>query len=569
MRSLKILAFIVLISVSLMLTSCFQTTLATPEQLTVENNTLRWNSVNGASNYAIAVDGLEKAKTANTYYDLVSLGLEDGITYEIQVKAIGDGYFYLNSDFSEKVSVTYYLENEDDSNNDSNNDTNNGGDSVVNPPEGVNIPIQDTSDTFFYKAHPVSTPTLKDEFTDGVYNYYYYYLGYLENVPLVFSTIKYYGGNSVNMSFSETISYETQASIEVAVESSITETSGGSTSFEKGVELTIGNEGWVVSGKGHINVTDNWTWEKSTTSSTTHRVAESWANGTSRTISQSFDSSSKIGYYRYVQYTKRCDVFALVMYDLDTGKFTWNYLSYTENSMQHTIEMIEYSEDGTFDSDHESKLIFDQSVIDKINLNKNLTYKGPAIETPCYPITVSLNRHHCAHDTGYDTNTIGNSINATIDHSLFEMGHIVIYGCKQNGDIFTIAEPENFKIEYIFEQDPENLPATKSGDLRISDDSSSTVLNTNLGGNAIGKGAYEIVIKYKNGSTAKVVTTYDFMNGKSKDSVVDMLATSIYEVKLSNVAEIKITVVYELYFWASVFDHHHSDWRCDYTFNFE
>jgi len=107
MKRTRLLAILLIALVTLSLVACNQTTLAAPERLTVENDTLRWNSVNGAKSYSIAVDGLEKAQTTNNYYSLDSLGLEAGETYEFRVKAIGDGYIYLNSEFSKAYSFNY------------------------------------------------------------------------------------------------------------------------------------------------------------------------------------------------------------------------------------------------------------------------------------------------------------------------------------------------------------------------------------------------------------------------------------------------------------------------------
>jgi len=286
-------------------------------------------------------------------------------------------------------------------------------------------------------------------------------------------------------------------------------------------------------------------------------------------VALEFTENTKVGFYRYIQYTKRCDIFALVVYDTSSREFSWEYLSYAEEGIKSMQDMFEYSVDGSFESNNENTLTFDKSVLGTINTSNAPEYKGPVVEAPATPIKIPVNRHHCAHDTGYDLTTDGDSKNAVKDHSLYEMGHLVFYGCKKSGEIFRIAEPENFKLEYIFEEDPSDLPSTGSGDLRISDDSSKTVLDTDIRNTTIGKGAYEVKIKYKNGSTAKTVTVTDFMEGKSRGSAVDMLNVQLNGVDLSKIAEIKVTIVYELYYWANIGDHHHSDWRCDYVFIFE
>jgi len=575
MKRTRLLAILLIALVTLSLVACNQTTLAAPERLTVENDTLRWNSVNGAKSYSIAVDGLEKAQTTNNYYSLDSLGLEAGETYEFRVKAIGDGYIYLNSEFSKAYSFNYVPTvnggGSGTGGNSGGGNTDSGNAGIENNGGGT-IPVQESKENFFYKPHPNSGPVLKDSFSDGKFYYYYYHLGYLENFPLVYSSTKNLTQDikdaGVKISFEEEIAAESQSSIEESVNNSVTEQTGGSTSWEKGFEFEIGKDGLFALNTS-TNVTKEWNWEHSKTYSTAHSVASSWLSSIKKSVALEFTENTKVGFYRYIQYTKRCDIFALVVYDTSSREFSWEYLSYAEEGIKSMQDMFEYSVDGSFESNNENTLTFDKSVLGTINTSNAPEYKGPVVEAPATPIKIPVNRHHCAHDTGYDLTTDGDSKNAVKDHSLYEMGHLVFYGCKKSGEIFRIAEPENFKLEYIFEEDPSDLPSTGSGDLRISDDSSKTVLDTDIRNTTIGKGAYEVKIKYKNGSTAKTVTVTDFMEGKSRGSAVDMLNVQLNGVDLSKIAEIKVTIVYELYYWANIGDHHHSDWRCDYVFIFE
>lgn len=585
MKRTRLLAILLIALVTLSLVACNQTTLAAPERLTVENDTLRWNSVNGAKSYSIAVDGLEKAQTTNNYYSLDSLELEAGETYEFRVKAIGDGYIYLNSEFSRAYTFTYApTANGGGNSGGGNTDSGNSGiagsgggntDSGSSDSTSSYIPVKDTNEGFFYRKHPNTTPIFKDSFSDGAYYYYYYHLGYIENFPLVYSMCQDFTqemkDSATTLSFSKTISAKSQDSIENTVTNSITKIKSGSSSIDKTFYVEVGVDGFITNSRGHsTNVATKWEWENSSTYATAHTVASSLTNGTEQSRTLTFNKDSKVGSYRYCQYADKCEVFVLVIYDVDTKKFTYDFLTYAP-SIKNIHEAYEYSENGVFDSDIDAKnnLTFYESIIDGIDVNNPPKYKGPVIETPATPIEIPVNRHHCAHDTGYDLTTDGDSKNTVKDHSLYEMGHLVFYGCKKSGDIFRIAEPENFKLEYIFEQDPSNLPSTGSGDLRISDDSSKTVLDTSIRNMTIGQGAYEVKIKYKDGSTAKTVTVTDFMEGKSRGSVVDMFNGQLNGVDLSKVAEIKVTVVYELYYWANIGDHHHSDWRCDYVFIFE
>ena len=430
----------------------------------------------------------------------------------------------------------------------------------------------------FYIMHPEMDKEPTDKFTDGVFNYYYYYLGYIENFPLVFSSAKQYTNTSGKFSISDTITAESQVSIENTVSNSVTETRSDSRSWTKGAELKI--TGGILSkiltnfgleGTGKVECTDAWEVTNSHTTEQAHTVADAWAESKTKTITQDFDSESVPGYYRYVQYTKRCDVYALVVCEVGgyegNDQFSWTYLTYTEESPKAMIEMIEYSADGNFDSDNIGELTLDLNVLDDIDTSEKLENKATPEEIPSTPIALPVNKHQCAADHGYDMSTSGNESNRKNDHDRYEMGHLVLYGCKQVNGAYKISEPSNFKIEYILDANPDDLPSVKGGDLRISDDACSSVIGTDIQGKRVGYGAYCINVKYKNGTSAPAIVTVDFLENVSIGSVVDMLGYSGLDV--ASISEIKITIVYELYYWANIFDHHYTNWRSEYVLSFE
>ena len=229
--------------------------------------------------------------------------------------------------------------------------------------------------------------------------------------------------------------------------------------------------------------------------------------------------------------------------------------------------MIEYNEEDDFESDHETKLNLDQDLLlSMIDVDKPLENRVPEIEAPIVPLNIPVNRHNCQMDKAYNPSTNGIEKDGTNDHSKFEMGHLVLYGCAQKNGIYQVRDLDIFKLEYIFDADPSDLPSEKGGDLRISDDDAKYVNGTDLQGQStVGKGAYCIRIKYKNGSSASPIIKTNFMANKTVGSVVDILGNS--GIDFSQVEEIQLTIVYELYYWANAFDHH-TNWRSDYTFKF-
>ena len=169
-------------------------------------------------------------------------------------------------------------------------------------------------------------------------------------------------------------------------------------------------------------------------------------------------------------------------------------------------------------------------------------------------------------NNGYDTTTNGHAGDGEKDHGLFELGHLRLYGCeKKSENIYTIKSTKDFAIEYILEQDPKDLPNKPNNELRVDYDEDTSVDNTSIQGKEIGRGAYEIKIIRKNGTTDEPIVATDFLTNKGEGAVISMLKNV---ENPSEIQKIEITIVYQLYFYASWFDHHHTNWRSDYTFYF-
>lgn len=71
-----------------------------PSNLAINGSTLSWDSVSDAQKYYIAVNGEEKAQTANTTYNLAEIVSGYG-NFDITVRAYGDGKKYGTSDWSD------------------------------------------------------------------------------------------------------------------------------------------------------------------------------------------------------------------------------------------------------------------------------------------------------------------------------------------------------------------------------------------------------------------------------------------------------------------------------------
>lgn len=537
-----------------------------------EKGILRWNSVDGASGYIVSIDSKEEPQIQSTELDLSDLNMVDGQTYEVKVKAIGDGVFYTNSIFSDIFDIVYKKPNfETDDTNDTENSTdkpqNNvdestSNDNVDNTPEDdetisdniVNVP--ENNEVEFYIPHAQNNPQLKDSCTDNVHNYYLYYIGYLENFPLLTGEIIHHRSDSPDVQYQFSVTKESGKSIENTISTCIDVEKTRTFEVEAGIE--VGNE---VVGKGTFNVHHGWSGSVTTGRETSQSVASSWSESTQQSITVSLTNEHAEGYYRYVKYTKKCEVYVMVIYDLNSKEFGYNYITYSDET---PYMLYEYSHNGNFGSNKQKILYFDESVIESINLNDSLEYRGTAPEIPSSPQHIEGDRHMCAVDTGYDLKTDGNSSDAE-DHNGFEIGHITMYGCVKNDNgTYTIKDLDDFQIQYKFDEDPKKLPS--KNELYISDDTEKNVIGSDIQNEKIGKGAYCIRITYKNGSESDPIVVPNFMAEKTVGSVVTMLTSD--SVSVDSIAKIEITVVYELYFYASWFDHHHTNWRCTYVMNF-
>ena len=92
------------------LNSSAGTTTVTVSQLpspvvTITNLTASWNAINNASSYRIYIDGIYRATTTLTAYNLSTFGLSIG-SYQILVIAVGDGLFWLPSNSDNTVALT-------------------------------------------------------------------------------------------------------------------------------------------------------------------------------------------------------------------------------------------------------------------------------------------------------------------------------------------------------------------------------------------------------------------------------------------------------------------------------
>lgn len=442
--------------------------------------------------------------------------------------------------------------------------TGSNGSSVMFTRDGIDVVKNDP--TLFYIPHQVNEVECVDSFTDGIYNYYCYYLGFLENFPLMYSsTIKHTGNGE--QTYERTLITETQESIENSVSNSVSITNADYWENERGLEVGIEVKGGKA--LASIKQTFKGTWgeehSQSTATETIHSVASTLAESSADAFQLHLTASDPIGEYRYVHYTKKAFVYAVVAYNKSSEQFSYDRVTFASDSVKDSVVMVEYSADGNFNSDNEETLIFDPSLIDSIDVHAPLENRAPSVDEPILPINIPVNRHLCRNDSNYNMNTSGNENDGHTDHDQYEIGHLTIYGCTAAGNVFNVEDSKSFAIDYVFEQRTDDLPNEYNNELRISDDDSSNVLGTEIK-DQIHHGAYQIRILDDSGRLIYQNVQCDFMRNKDIGSVVSLVPGSI---DCKEIGSIEITIVYELYYYYSWFDHHHTNWRCDYIFYFE
>jgi len=577
MKRRAFLSIFLILAMLFTLTACIgQGGLSAPEQLRLTNEThLKWNSVGGAERYAILIDGYEEATTDKTEFDLGSLSLNAGQSYTVSVKALGNGTL-ADSTASQSLTYTHKKTSTDTPEPPSTSADN----PSTETPEG-SLPIFNTHDDFFYIAHPSDTIEIEYAFTDNEYRYYYFYLGYLENFPLVYSPSQYIIPNGTSITFSKSMHVESIDSIEEAVSDSVSVTEAQSTSWSKELGVKFAFEGVkIFKAKADVEVeaktgvTDTWENSETRSHTLTHTVAKSMANGITETVSQTFDANAPKGHYRYVRYAKRCDVYVLTVHDPKTNDYGWTYVTFADDSVKNMGETIEFSTEGTFSSDRENQLRYDEDkCLSCIDPKQTLPYRSTGTPSETYaPISIPMTSVLCAENKDYDPNQTYNNDyknNGAYDHGSYTVGTFVLYGCWQNKDgSLKIVEPDKFKIEFVFDQDPTRLPNEKNNELYVTSDTAKNVFDTDIrNGDEIGKGAYYIVIKLKNGSSLAPITGLNFMDNKTKGSVITILDN--FNLDTQEIASIRIVAVYELQYYAGWFDHHFTNWRFDRTVTFQ
>ena len=326
-----VLCLVVVIMLLSLLACQGQTKLATPTGLTVtEDSVLHWQTVDGASSYVVIINGIEQPKVVSTQLDLKNLGLTIGQSYSIQVKAIGDGYMYSNSDFSFAVS---YIHNEDSNNE---GDSSGGGNSSnTDKPDGIhNVKTEDMGSICVYS---VNNKKVEDRITssyfDGKKNHYLIYMGTVETVPLSTSVAASNRNGKAIITFSSEQVRETALANSIAL--SLSQSTSVATTFDFGWDVVI-----------DLGVECTTTIEHGMSIERASSITEAVSKSIGTSITYEIDEKDPIGWYRIALYSF-CDAYYSIVLSNDEEPVIEKYELILCPREDECYTVLEYLGDGT------------------------------------------------------------------------------------------------------------------------------------------------------------------------------------------------------------------------------
>lgn len=233
--------------------------------------------------------------------------------------------------------------------------------------------VAKAEDVNFYEINVNSTAKFVTSFCDGVYNYFYYKLGEVYNVPTYYSNLwNFYGFGEQTLtiensqSVTSTIEKSTSTCISNTVDSSYAENMNFSPTLHIGDELALS----VIShGLQQSGTTSN---TLSTDISYTQAVSESLTHNRARSLT--LRSGDPVGSYRFMILSD-VEVFGLIRYDLDSKKTTYTYmLSVKDDATEGWFygEKRDLSIDSNYEVELEDKLKFSAELIGDTDFGANL-----------------------------------------------------------------------------------------------------------------------------------------------------------------------------------------------------
>lgn len=337
--------------------------LATPQNLRVENDILRWSIVEGAVGYVVQVNHDSYSSVSN-FFDLSSLKLAEG-TYSLRVQATGNGTSTLSSEFSGAVSYVA-APTLSGPTGDNGGNVGNGGENVQLPTSSAITNLSTSKRITAYISQPTQTLSIYNSINTGDYYVWYFDLGTVNRTPLYTSMAMQYDYDmDATLLFSEMTEDRVESSLSSAIEVIDTHSYtggfevGGEAKFAIGGDVVIGNAKAEISVKASTDHhwTNNWGSVQTDTTTTTNSYLTQYSKGFQLSLpfreANGFvrGNSYRVAFYESVR------LFGVLLYDVAEETYTVAYHStFLPN---HQSLVIEESQNGVFEYDRAKDIIFD------------------------------------------------------------------------------------------------------------------------------------------------------------------------------------------------------------------
>ena len=625
MKISKILVFIILAIFVCVLAGCstIQSTLDVPENLHVENGTVRWNSVDGAMKYLVFINGNEESSNG-TSFDLSSLNLVDGETYTVKVKAVGDGYVKLSSEYSEEISFIY-----DGSNtNTSNDNTSEEEEPIIE--EGAYSQFTDINVGSSYLGYGYDV--VNDPYIDG------------EKVNILNPIIDPEKLNDANLKIAKNLK-NTAIEIESQKMEEFSQKYGASLNVSGGIGFFSGSLGFNYKGSmeeksfyyfymcsymvKNYNIyltntipeikdmlSDNFMDDLKNMEASalfdkygTHMIRSAsmggrldvcatysaqdmgWTNEISAEIKADIKaiyslsvgaSGSYSEQFKNTSIEKEIAVTQVGGTNIDIGSIgaiqanraTWfdSFNDINNSTLCGVVDgnslvgLWELLPSGYEERANELKSVFTQQCEEK---NSELCSKYLEQDISWTKATYTMNRQNSNDGDSYNPNIQESSAAWKSIHDNFELGYLNVYGCDTTNNKLRVKNISDFSIKYHLVQNISDLPRNGRGGVsKIANDDANKIYGIADFNERIGVGAYWIRVTYDDDSS-EIFKKTNFLKDASKDQYITLLNSSDIKYKKS-IEKIEIVVVYEIFYdenWM-VHNDQYTNWRCSYTFIF-
>ncbi len=618
------------------LTGCstIQSTLETPENLKLDGTKLKWNSVQGASKYGVYIDGEEFIVTNNSF-DLKDANLVNGTKYEITVKALGEGYFKLNSEATSPITITYIDNATTDEDNGSNSSTDepskipieqegdyteieneiNLGESylgygydVINSSymdaDNVSIlyPIIDPdklaeSNLKVVKNLNNTTIEIEEESIEDVSTEYSASLKLSTKFGKLFSgslQASYEGSNSEKSFYHFYMNSYSVRNYNVYLTNSLTQIKEMLSEefvddlLNLDAELLFNRYGThmirsaVMGGRLDITATYSGVNTGKTNSikgeiSTDIGLLKSISVGASASYKNSI-TNSKVSNNIKIHQVGGDNIDIGTIEAVAQNRAKW-YQSFNDinnatlcgiiddNSLLAVWELLP---SGNEVRAEELKAKFQELNANKYN-ELISGFKMDGIDYSWEEIDITMNRYNCNDGNNYNKAEPEHDPAWVAMHDGFEIGELTLMGCEKSGNNFKVKSIDEFSIKYFLIQNPDELPYKNDAPHKyIEKDTCNVVVNTSIS-ETIGEGAYWVRVTYSDNTQeeSKAVNIFD---GKSDHSYINLIdVNDLEDGKV--ISKIDVVVVYEMFRggpgFMGIWWKEHTNWRCEYTFNFQ